>query len=224
MVRLNLIIEGGVYTNNVSAETANNVEALRQSLHTFFTKILKRDDITITIFMGTGYRNAAKQFVESTTPLGLFVDSDLPPEIKHVWFDKLINKEHPEMSITIPEEKMKHIFFMVQEMEAWFLKQPDCLESWAKSEGYSRKNAKFNISDHSLIKGKDIEMVSKPSEKLVLIMKCFFFKGSKPAKYGKLRTSPRLLDSLDIDALLPLDLELQRFVDVINKQWAGNIP
>ena len=58
MVKLNLIVEGGVYTNNVSAETANNVEALRQSLHKFFSNILKRDDIEITIFMGTGYRNA----------------------------------------------------------------------------------------------------------------------------------------------------------------------
>ena len=39
MVKLSLIVEGGVYTNNVSAETANNVEALRQSLHKFFTNI-----------------------------------------------------------------------------------------------------------------------------------------------------------------------------------------
>ena len=39
MVKLNLIVEGGVYTNNVSAETANNVEALRQSLHKFFSNI-----------------------------------------------------------------------------------------------------------------------------------------------------------------------------------------
>lgn len=224
MVKLNLIVEGGVYTNNVSAETANNVEALRQSLHKFFTNILKRDDIEITIFMGTGYRNAAKQFVESATPLGLFVDSDLPPETKHLWFNKLTNKEHPEMTITIPEEKIQYIFFMVQEMEAWFLKQPECLDRWAKLEGYSRKDAEFNISNHSLIKGKDIELISKPSEKLALIMRRFFFKGSKAAKYGKLKTSPQLLDSLDIDSLLPLDLELQRFLSVINMQWAGNTP
>jgi len=222
MVKLNLIIEGGVYTNNVSAETASNVESLRQSLHKFFTGILKRNDIEITIFMGTGYRNAAKQFVESIPPLGLFVDSDLPPETKYLWFDKLINKEHPEMTITIPEGKIQYIFFMVQEMEAWFLKQPECLDRWAISEGYSRKNVRFDISNHSLIKGKNIESISKPSEKLALIMKCFFFKGSKAAKYGKLKTSPHLLDSLDIDSLLPLDLELQRFVSVINIQWVGN--
>lgn len=113
---------------------------------------------------------------------------------------------------------------MVQEMEAWFLKQPECLDRWAELEGYSRKDAEFNISNHSLIKGKDIELISKPSEKLALIMRRFFFKGSKAAKYGKLKTSPQLLDSLDIGSLLPLDLELQRFLSVINMQWAGNTP
>ena len=51
MVKLNLIIEGGVYANNISAETASNVESLRQSLHKFFTRIIKRDDIEIIIFI-----------------------------------------------------------------------------------------------------------------------------------------------------------------------------
>lgn len=216
MVRLNLIVEGGVYTDNVSAETASNVESLRQSLHKFFNRILNRDDIEITIFMGAGYRNAAKRFVEGNSPMGLFVDSDFPAETKHLWFDKLINTEHPEMTITIPEEKKKYVFFMVQEMEAWFLKQPECLNRWAEMEGYSRKDAEFDISKHSLIKGKNIESISKPSEKLAVLMK-LFFKEKKAAKYGKLKHSPLLLDSLDIDSLIPLDLELQRFVAIINK-------
>ena len=216
MVRLNLIVEGGVYTDNVSAETASNVESLRQSLHKFFNRVLSRDDIQITIFMGAGYRNAAKQFVEENSLMGLFVDSDSPAKTKHLWFERLINTEHPEMTIIIPEEKKKHVFFMVQEMEAWFLKQPECLSRWAEMEGYSRKDAKLDISEHSLIKGKDIESISKPSEKLSLLMKRFFFKETKAAKYGKLKNAPLLLDSLNVDSLIPLDLELQRFVTLIN--------
>lgn len=216
MVRLNLIVEGGVYTDNVSAETASNVESLRQSLHIFFNRVLSRDDIEITIFMGAGYRNAAKQFVEENSLMGLFVDSDSPAKTKHLWFERLINTEHPEMTIIIPEEKRKHVFFMVQEMEAWFLKQPECLSRWAEMEGYSHKEAKLDISEHSLIKGKDIESISKPSEKLSLLMKRFFFKETKAAKYGKLKNAPLLLDSLNVDSLIPLDLELQRFVALIN--------
>ena len=38
MVKLNLIVEGGVLTGDVSAETANNAEALRESLYKFFTR------------------------------------------------------------------------------------------------------------------------------------------------------------------------------------------
>lgn len=216
MVRLNLIVEGGVYTDNVSAETASNVESLRQSLHKFFNRVLSRDDIEITIFMGAGYRNAAKQFVEENSLMSLFVDSDSPAKTKHLWFERLINTEHPEMTIIIPEEKKMHVFFMVQEMEAWFLKQPECLSRWAEMEGYSRKDAKLDISEHSLIKGKDIESISKPSEKLSLLMKRFFFKETKAAKYGKLKNAPLLLDSLNVDSLIPLDLELQRFVALIN--------
>lgn len=216
MVKLNLIVEGGVYTDNVSADTANNVEALRESLHKFFTRLLGRDDVEITIFMGNGYRSAAKQFIEEQAPIGLFVDSDLPPEDKHLWFNKLNNSEYPERSIIIPQEKINSIFFMIQEMEAWFLKQPYCLEKWAQKEGYTRKKH-TSIARHSLLKNKDIEKISKPSEKLTIIMRCFFTKNKKAAKYGKLKTAPGLLDALNVPALKMLDNELQRFCLSVNK-------
>ena len=51
-------------------------------------------------------------------------------------------------------------------------------------------------------------------------MKRFFEKGTKAARYGKLKQSPLLLDSLDVEALLPLDAELQRFVSVIDEHFA----
>lgn len=40
MVKLNLIVEGGVLTGDVSAETANNAEALRESLYKFLQDYL----------------------------------------------------------------------------------------------------------------------------------------------------------------------------------------
>lgn len=204
MVKLNLIVEGGVYTENVYAETANNAEALRESLHKFFTRLLARDDVEITIFMGKGYRNAVKQFIEASTPIGLFVDSDLPPKDKYLWFDKLINNENPEKTIVIPEGRKDSVFFMIQEMEAWFLKQPFCLDKWAQKEGYTKKET-TNIAEHSILKNKNIEEISKPSEKLKIIMKRFFVKNKKAAKYGKLKTAPGLLDTLNVTALISLD-------------------
>ena len=214
MVKLSLIVEGGAF--DTAAEVANNVESLRQSLYKFFNRILGRDDIDIVIFLGAGYRNAVKQFVDTNTiPLILFVDLDYPPNSKHMWFTRLTNELHPELTITIPEEKIQYIFFMVQEMEAWFLKQPDCLNRWAESEGYDRKSSELDIADHSLIRGKNIEEIAKPSEKLAILIKRFFCKGSKAIKYGKLKHAPQLLDSLNVDLILPLDSELQRFVSLI---------
>ncbi len=215
MVKLNIIVEGGVYANNVSAETANNAESLRQSLHKFFTRILEQEEIDIIIFMGKGNRNAAKQFIDSPVPLSLFVDSDCPPEAKHKWFQKLINEEHPEKTIIIPEDKVQYVFFMVQEMEAWFLKQINCLNQWAEIEGYTRKDPHLNLTDHSTIKNKNVEAISKPFEKLDLIMRRFFYKGKKAAKYKKLKTSPLLLDLLDVSILIPMDRELQRFLSTV---------
>ena len=132
-----------------------------------------------------------------------------------MWFTRLTNELHPELTITIPEEKIQYIFFMVQEMEAWFLKQPDCLNRWAESVGYDRKSSELDIADHSLIRGKNIEEIAKPSEKLAILIKRFFCKGSKAIKYGKLKHAPQLLDSLNVDLILPLDSELQRFVSLI---------
>lgn len=211
MVSLSLIVEGGVYPENVDATTASNVEALRQSLHSFFSRILNRDDISIKLFMGNGYRNAARTFIASDSPIALFVDSDLAPKDIKKWFDKLINHQHPDMSIVIPQDRMQYVFFMIQEMEAWFLKQPECMEKWAKTEGYTRMEENLAIFNHSLVKGKDIEEIGKPSQKMAILMKKFFKKGKKGASYGKLKTSPGLLDVIDTDDLISKDKELQRF-------------
>ena len=45
MVNLNIIVEGGTFDPNAGEETFNNVEALRESLNKFFSRLLKREDI-----------------------------------------------------------------------------------------------------------------------------------------------------------------------------------
>lgn len=211
MVKLNIIVEGGVQLSNASADTASNVEALRQSFHKFFTKVLNVDNLDITVFMGWGCRMAAKRFLNESNESCLFVDSDAPYDTRYRWFDRLVNEVNPEKTIIIPDVQKQTVFFMIQEMEAWFLKQPECLDRWAIAEGYGRKDANVAISNHSLVRDKDIENISKPSEKLAIIMKRYFFKDKKSARYGKLKTAPSLLDALDVTALMPLDRELKRF-------------
>lgn len=203
MVEISLIVEGGDISNNIDALTANNTESLRQALNKFFTRLLSRDDISIKLNLGGGNKNAVKMFLNDTSHKTiLFVDSD------HLDTNKWYNEDMKDFNI--PEDKKEYIFFMIQEMEAWFLKQLNCLDIWAEKEGYNRKQ-EGDISQHSLLKNKNIEEIKKPSDKLTTILKVYFEKKGKPAKYGKLKTAPALLDALDTSSLLPLDNELQRF-------------
>lgn len=203
MVEISLIVEGGDISNNIEALTANNTESLRQALNKFFTRLLSRDDISIKLNLGGGNKNAVKMFLNDTSHKTiLFVDSD------HLDTNKWYNEDMKDFNIS--DDKKEYIFFMIQEMEAWFLKQLNCLDIWAEKEGYNRKQ-EGDISQHSLLKNKNIEEIKKPSDKLTTILKVYFEKKGKPAKYGKLKTAPALLDALDTSSLLPLDNELQRF-------------
>lgn len=212
MVEIRIIVEGGGQAGSADVTTANNTESLRQSLNSFFTRLLGRNDVSISV--GFGYRNAAKRFVEDSSYNSLFVDSDVSAEKVNTWFEKL-KTEHPDKPIIISLERQNDVFFMIQEMEAWFLKQPECFEKWAALEGY-KKIDEDEIKNHSLIRNKDIEDISKPSEKTKILLRHFFekeFPGGKRkhALYGKLKTAPILLDCLDVNKLIQNDRELQRF-------------
>ena len=213
MVNLNVIIEGGTFDPNAGDETFSNVEALRESLNKFFTRLLKREDISVRVDVGAGYRNAAKMFLKNTADQYLYVDSDNSDTSK--WFDKL-NHPDPSKAIIIPAEAKDKVFFMIQEMEAWFLKQPECLDRWGKTQGYKRVKDDTKISEDNLIDDKDIESMSKPSKILGVIVQRYFERtlpnGKKnKVKYGKLKSAPSIIDELDEDALVSVDKELYRF-------------
>ena len=212
MVEIRIIVEGGGQSGPSDVVTANNTESLRQSLNSFFARVLNRNDVSISI--GYGYRNAAKRFVEDDSYNSLFVDSDSPKEKIMDWFEKL-KTENPNRPIVIPFERQSDVFFMVQEMEAWFLKQPECFEKWAEKEEYEKRTLEL-IENHTLIHGKNIEDLKKPSEITKILLKHFFEKKipggkRKLASYGKLKTAPILLDCLDVKRLLECDSELKRF-------------
>lgn len=200
MVEISLIVEGGDISNNINAQTANNTESLRQALNKFFTRLLNRDDISIKLALVGGNRNAVKMFLKNSDETILFVDSDHSNTDE--WYKKMED-------MNIPNHKKGNIFFMIQEMEAWFLKQLSCLDRWAEKEGYTRKQ-EGDISQHSVLINKNIEDIKKPSDTLATILKVYFEKKGKSARYGKLKTAPALLDTLNTSDLLPLDKELQR--------------
>ena len=219
MVEITIVIEGGIVnTDTADTQTVDNSQALRQSINRIFSELLN-ENVSIIIQMGAGYRNAALQFVNiNKKNLYLFVDLDDKKENIPVWFSKLTT-ENPNNPIIISDEKQQNVFFMIQEMEAWILKQSDSIDKWASENGFIRSHKSDLISDHSLIRGKNIEELNKPSSILKNLIKHFFYKEfngkKKKLQYVKLKYAPGLLDQIDIKILFKNDSELQRFHEVI---------
>lgn len=215
---IRIIIEGGALPNRNDAVDAGTIntydgsEVLREELKKFFINVLGISDISVIVTYEGSNKNAAKVFVTQPEEDYLYTDLDDVPEKRSEWFDKM-----EKDGIVIPNERKQDVFFWIQEMEAWFLKQPHCIEAWA---AVRKIEVKTPIASDPLIAGKDIEhLAHKPSE----VMKVIFRrdlkntkkgKNGKPQKleYGKLRVAPRLIPFLNPQELKGNDAELQSFV------------
>lgn len=88
---VNVYVEGGIINGNVDATTLNNSEALREELHRFMQRVLNRNDISVVVKKCSGYKEAAKQFINATQEEEnyLYVDLDRKPELRNEWFKSL---------------------------------------------------------------------------------------------------------------------------------------
>ena len=221
---IRIIVEGGVLPNTASnAHSATDLtldgsEVLREELKKFFTAVLGIADISIIVSYQAGYKNAAKVFISKPEENYLYTDLDDVPERRADWFTHLA-----EDGIVIPDARKSDVFFWIQEMEAWFLKQPQSIERWAIDRNIKIKKP---IADDPLISGKDIEHLQhKPS----FVMKVIFQrdlentrkgKSGKIQKleYGKLRHAPRIIPYLIPQDLMAKDAELRAFVKRVKEQ------
>ena len=80
----------------------------------------------------------------------------------------------PSKAIVIPADAKDKVFFMIQEMEAWFLKQPECLERWGESQSFVRTKKETAIASDNQIAGKDIESLPEPSRIVGVIVQRYF--------------------------------------------------
>lgn len=225
-LKVNVYVEGGVINGNVDATTNCNSEALREELNRFMQRALKRDDISIVVKKCSGYKEAAKQFMaaKGDEESYLYVDLDRKPELRNEWF-KSLAQDGIEMS----QEKTGHVSFWIQEMEAWFLKQPEAIELWAEDEGLVRKKGQeAALSEHPSIKNKDIEHLQQKASFLMgVILRQVFApqeKSRKSAsgkprnlKYGKLRHAPGIIAHLNPVDLILKDDELKLFCEKVRK-------
>lgn len=224
---VNVYVEGGVINGNVDATTINNSESLREELNRFMQRALNRNDISIVVKKCSGYKEAAKQFATAKgSDNYLYVDLDRKPELRDEWFKSL-----EDDGIKMPHEKADCVSFWIQEMEAWFLKQPEAIELWAEDESLVRKSWKdIPLAEYPSIKGKDIEHLQQKASFLlgVVLRQVFAPKGkvkksatgkARELKYGKLRHAPGIIAHLDPKDLIAKDHELKAFCEKVQKNF-----
>ena len=220
---IRVLVEGGMTGTDPTISVAQNAmiqqnsAALREALNRFFSSALNREDIDIKIEVGGGWEMAAYSFVTQNNNDYLYVDLDRPPELRQEWFNQVLHSGQQ-----FPASKAEYVFFWIQEMEAWFLKQPECIVKWARQEGISIKMSS-SIQEDNLIKDKDIERLKqKPSFVMGVIFNRYLIsskigKNGRPRKitYGKLRHAPGLIRYLEPQRMLLQDRELASFVSKV---------
>lgn len=223
---IRVMVEGGVINADPSQSRQHNAmiqrnsAALRESLNVFFCRALGIENVEIKVSVASGYKAAAKLFLSQTEEDFLYADLDDKPENRKKWFEKLA-----EDDIVFPDGRDEVVCFWIPEMEAWFLKQPESLELWAKNEHIAIKNG-AKMADDNNIKGKDIEHLQhKPSDIVNTLFSRYLVsdtvdKRGKPKKliYGKLRHAPGIIACLDAQRMIEQDGELSRFVALVKNK------
>ena len=194
MVNVSIFIEGGVLPNeNVSVQTLDNSEKLRESFYSIFSQLLSPNKFNIRIKKGSSNKQTVrffkKKIIEKKKSL-LLIDLDGKKNEK--------NNRITDFDLT---DYSENVFFMVQEMEAWIISQINKIDEHYKNR-FIRKHEEIKLSEHEKIRNKHPEEITKPSTVLKEILgKYFKTKSNIKKKYGKLKDGADLLSILDAGKL-----------------------
>jgi len=202
MVNIKIVVEGGLHPNdnNSAAATYNNDEKFRESFHTLLSNIFPPSSFNLVIEPGASYTSAIKSFRQQLQNGNciLLIDLDCPKTEKAT---KLA-----ELTLTAYTD---HVFFMVQEMEAWILSQP----------GSIIKTYSENIVSTGNLEDDDVfklipEEIANPTYWLGIVLSRYFRYDkngvTKKKKYGKLKDGPLLLAHLDMAGLIETFEDVKR--------------
>ena len=203
MVAVHIFVEG-IGTDNADVNTVDRSAAFRRAFHELLSQSIENEEVTLSVEPARGWKAAAKTYIrhkqKAEKNYCLLIDLDATIDHKTVRLNEnLVGIQ--ETLADFPNE----VFFMVQEMEAWILSQPNVIETYANENGYKRKLEK-KVAEHHFLKVPPIE-ISKPSDKIETIFREYFeewneLKGkNKAAKYHKTKIAPDLIGMLDFQKL-----------------------
>jgi hypothetical protein len=203
MVVVTVFFEGGANPNeNPNVATFDNTNRLRESFNKLLNSGLENEKVRVQAEPAYSITNVVK--IRNPNAL-LLIDLDGPKDIKskRLKDNKLIDVQD-------------FVFFMVQQMEAWILSQPEVIETvfeYYKAKGVS-------IKDDPKIRDKHPESITSPEDILYDILKRRFsyIKAGKKKKlkYGKLKHSPDLIEKLDIQKLKATFEDVKLLMEKIN--------
>jgi len=186
MVEIILIIEGGRVASHpkVDPKTLQNTSNLEQGFYKLLRKEISDLDLDdyVNIIMGgdwitarTIFRDRKKKELDAL----LLIDSDVPDNEKEA--NRIERKLEPQEAI----------FFMVQEMEAWFFSQPEILDEYY---GETEESIAVKIT-------KNPKEYTKPSNELNEILKAHYPEKKRRKLYKKMRDDAELMQLLDLSKL-----------------------
>lgn len=167
MAIIKIFIEGGVLEHqNISSQTYNNSSRLRECFYKLLTQYFNPNDFSLQVEIGGPKNQAIKFFkseIEKNLNVYLLIDLDANSSKR----TEIVNSFNLRDKI-----HEKNIFFMVQEMEAWILSQPDKIEACYKN--LKRKKIGKNLGDDNLLLNVNPELIVKPSVILETILGRYF--------------------------------------------------
>ncbi len=178
MVRL-LVIEGGSDTRNGS---------LRRGFHDLLSKEIQ-ENLIPRIIMGDSKNESIKKFLTIKNPSNLLIDLDKDESFR--------DEDISNNNLQVHRDK---VFYMIQEMEAWFLSQTDILVSY------------YPDIDWDDIRAKKVSEIHRPAYVLGTLTQ-----KSKSRKYHKIKHAVELLPQLDTKKLAVDFPDFQRLLDVLRK-------
>ncbi|MCI5120719.1 MAG: DUF4276 family protein [Candidatus Electrothrix sp. AUS4] len=217
MVDIIIYIEGAGNINDPAALTTDNSAVFRENFHKLFSQQLSPTKFNLMI-RPFGSVTQARNRLECIEKQGmnavLLIDLDGPKE-----------KRKARLQYYEPFDTEK-IFFMIQEMEAWILSQPDKIEEFGEIQGLTRKRAGGSINNNPLLKGKHPEQLSRPSGKLATIFKQYFDvvkvrrnkERTMGKRYSKTKDGPKLIGLLELNRLMECFDEAKRLISYVERQ------
>ena len=206
MVAVHIFIEGIATNDSNDVNTVDRSTEFRRAFHKLFSQSIENELIELSIEPATGWKAAAKTYIrhkqKGDKNYCLLIDLDGTIDHKPIRLNEILVGMEETLS-HYPSE----VFFMVQEMEAWILSQPNAIETYADDQGYKRKLEK-EVREHHFLRVHPIE-ISKPSEKIKTIFREYFKEEIerkskikiKPVNYHKTKIAPDLIKMLDFQKL-----------------------